>query len=78
MSKQDFEKKTPESKFYQVSVIVMTEDMETGKVKKVKETHLVDAVSPTDVEAKVAEEMKGTMWEWSIDSMKVSKVNAVY
>lgn len=74
----EIKKKTPDNKFYQVNVVVMTEDMETGKVKKTKEIHMVDAVSPTDVETKVAAEMDGTMWEWYIDSMKVSKVNAVY
>ena len=74
----EIKKKTPDNKFYQVNVVVMTEDMETGKVKKTKEVHMVDAVSPTDVETKVAAEMDGTMWEWYIDSMKVSKVNAVY
>ena len=74
----EIKKKTPDNKFYQVNVVVMTEDMETGKVKKTKEIHMVDAVSPTGVETKVAAEMAGTMWEWYIDSMKVSKVNAVY
>ena len=74
----EIKKKTPDNKFYQVNVVVMTEDMETGKVKKTKEIHMIDAVSPTDVETKVAAEMDGTMWEWYIDSMKVSKVNAVY
>lgn len=68
----------PEHKFYVVQVVVNTEDPETGKVKKIKEEHLVDAVSPTDIETKVAKEMEGTMWEWSIESIKASKIQVVY
>lgn len=64
--------------FYQVVVVVNTEDMKTGKAKKVKEIHLVDAVSPTEVETKVSKEMEGTMWEWEIISMTKSKINVVY
>lgn len=64
--------------FYQVVVVVNTKDMETGKTKKVKEIHLVDAVSPTEVETKVSEEMEGTIWEWEIISMAKSKINVVY
>lgn len=68
----------PAHGFYQVVIVVHTEDMETGKAKKQKEIHLVDAVSPSDVESKVAKEMEGTMWEWEIISMAKSKVNVVY
>jgi hypothetical protein len=75
---EEIKKFTPEHRFYIVDIVVNTEDMESGKVKKVKEVHLVDAVSPTDVETKVAEEMSGTMWEWSIESMKTSKISVVY
>jgi hypothetical protein len=75
---EETKKFTPEHRFYIVDIVVNTEDMESGKVKKVKEVHLVDAVSPTDVETKVAEEMSGTMWEWSIESMKTSKISVVY
>lgn len=68
----------PQYGFYQVVIEVATEDSETGKVKKVKEVHLVDAVNPTDAEKKVSEEMKGTMWEWKITAMQVSKIQLVY
>ena len=64
--------------FYQVTVVVEVEDPESGKVKKQKELHLVDAVSPTDVETKVAKEMEGTMWEWEITAMTRSKIQVVY
>lgn len=78
MEKEELEVLEPQHGFYQVVVEVATEDSETGKVKKVKEVHLVDGVNPTDVEAKVAQEMEGTMWEWKITSMNVSKIQLVY
>ena len=68
----------PQYGFWEVCVLVNEEDSETGKVKKTKEVHLVDGVCVTDVEKKVAEEMKGTMWEWSIESCKKSKITFVY
>lgn len=78
MSTENNKTVRPTHGFYQVTVVVNTEDMETGKAKKVKEIHLVDAVSPTEVEAKVTKEMEGTMWEWEIISMTKSKTNVVY
>jgi len=53
MEKEELEVLEPQHGFYQVVVEVATEDSETGKVKKVKEVHLVDGVNPTDVESKV-------------------------
>lgn len=64
--------------FWEVQIEVEQEDSETGKVKKVKEVHLVDGVSVTDIEKKVAEEMKGTMWDWKIVSCKQSRIGLVY
>lgn len=68
----------PSQAFYQVTVVVEMEDMETGKIKKTKEIHLVDGASPTDVETKVAKEMEGTMWEWEIVAMTKSRIQIVY
>ena len=68
----------PEHGFFQVTVVVNIEDPETCKEKKQKEIHLVDAVSPSDVEQKVAKEMEGTMWEWEITKMERSKIQIVY
>lgn len=78
MAKEKIEVLEPEHGFYQVTIEIATEDEETGKVKKVKEVHLVDGVNPTDVETKVAENMDGTMYEWKIVSMAVSKIQQVY
>lgn len=64
--------------YYQVTVVINMEDPETGKAKKQKEIHLVDAVNPTDAEKKIAAEMDGTMWEWEITNMSRSKIQVVY
>lgn len=67
----------PQYGFWLVEITSEQED-ENGKVKKVKEFHLVDGVSIADVEKKVAEEMKGTMWDWKIVSCKQSRIGLVY
>lgn len=69
--------KEPQQTFYQVVVEIDTEN-EKGGVKKLKETHLVDAASPTDVEIKVTQMMDGTMYDWRILSMSISKISVVY
>lgn len=63
--------------FYLVT-IQETEINEKGKEKKIKTYQLVDAVSPTEVEKKVGKEMEGSVLEWEIVSIVVSKINAVY
>lgn len=67
----------PEFSFYQVTIELADED-ENGKVKKRKEVHLVDAISPTEIDSKVAEEMKGTLGEWKIVAIQQSKIAIVY
>lgn len=64
--------------FWQVVVLVETDDIETGKPKKTKEVHLVDGVNAADVEHKVAKQMDGIMGEWKITQMSISKVQYVY
>ena len=64
--------------FYAVSVEILTEDSNTGKIKKVKEEHLVEGHDCTEVERKVTNEMKGTMSDWKITNMKVSKITYIY
>ena len=67
----------PQYGFWECVVVVEQED-DNGKIKKVKEVHLIDATCVTDVEVKCAEEMKGTMWDWKIESVKKSKISLVY
>ena len=68
----------PEYEFYSVTVEIQSEDPETGKIKKIKEDHLVDGRNVTEVENKVKEWMEGTMYEWKITKCQTSKVIAVY
>lgn len=68
----------PQYGFWETQIEIEEEDSETGKVKKIKEVHLIDAQDPTQVQQKCMEEMKGTMWDWKIVSCKQSKVNLVY
>jgi hypothetical protein len=66
-----------QNKFWTVSIQVKDED-ENGKIKKTKETHLVDAVNATDCEKKLHEYMDGTMAEWELLEVKQSKIIVVY
>ncbi len=64
--------------FYSVTIEIQEEDMDTGKIKKVKEEHLVDGSNVTEVENKVKEQMEGTMSEWKILKVQTSKISVVY
>lgn len=66
-----------QNKFWTVSIQVKDED-ENGKIKKTKETHLVDAVNATDCEKKLHDYMDGTMAEWELLEVKQSKIIVVY
>ena len=66
-----------QNKFWTVSIQVKDED-ENGKIKKTKETHLVDAVNATDCEKKLHEYMDGTMAECELLEVKQSKIIVVY
>lgn len=76
--KQEVEVLEPQYGFFLCTVEIATEDSETGKVKKVKEVHLVDAVNVSDAHTKISDEMKGTMWEWKVVSCTASKIQYVY
>ena len=64
--------------FYSVTVEILEEDPETGKIKKVKDEHLVDGRNVTDVESKVKDEMAGVSAEWKIVKCQTSKISVVY
>lgn len=68
----------PANVFFQVVIEIMMEDENSGKLKKAKEVHLVDAETVGHAEQKVAEEMKGTLSEWKIVSVQQSKISIVY
>ena len=67
----------PKDHFWQVQIEILEED-ENGKVKKNKEVHLVDSPTAGGCEKIVAEAMKGTIQEWKIVSVTLSKVIMVY
>ena len=65
-----------EMNYFNVSVRIETVD-NNGKPKKIKEKYLVSAVSPTDVEKKIAEELSGEDYEiQSIVLVKYVKIIA--
>lgn len=68
----------PKDKFYMVTVLIESENPDNGKVKKLKEVHLVDAVSPTEIEQKVGEVMDGTIYPWRIINIAENKIQFVY
>lgn len=68
----------PKDRFYQVTIKIEAEDENTGKFKKYKEVHLVDAKDTNEVASKVSEEMRGRFEEWEIVSISISKIGCVY
>ena len=68
----------PVNKFYTVTITYSQED-NNGKVKKVKETHLVDAVDPADVQTKVIKAMDDELIdEYEITQIALSNIMFVY
>ena len=59
--------------FYSATVEFHTEDEKSGKTKKIKEQYLVKAVSPTDVETQIVKDLEGTIPEYKITNIAVSK-----
>jgi len=57
--------------YYKVVVKVEIED-EKGKVKKTPELYIVEAVSPTDVETKIAKKLTGLDYE--IAGINITKI----
>lgn len=64
-----------ENQYYKASVKVAFEDSK-GRVKFRKEEYLVNAISPTDVEAKVNKEMEGA-GDFEIVSIVLTKIISV-
>ena len=68
----------PKDRFYQVVINIETEDENTGKFKKCKKVHLVDAKDTNEVVSKVSKEMQGCLEDWEIVSISISKICCVY
>ena len=67
----------PKDKYWLVNIQLINED-ENGKIKKLKEVHLVDAFDVVGVEKKVKETMDGETRDWSIISINKSPIIDVY
>lgn len=68
----------PKDRFYQVTIKIEVEDENTGKFKKCREIHLVDAKDTNEVASKVQKEMQGCLGDWEIVSISISKIGCVY
>lgn len=62
-----------EKTYWAVSV-QSAREQENGKFKRVTEKYLVSAVNPTDVETKIAEELKDDPFEWVVKSISETKI----
>ena len=68
----------PVNKFYTATITYSIEDS-SGKIKKVKETHLVDAIDPSDVQARVTKVMDDELVdEYEITQISLSNIMFVY
>jgi hypothetical protein len=66
-----------EMKYYEVIVQIklQTEDSKGNvKIKKIKETYLVDAMSVTEAEARIVKHFSGFSQDYSVLQVKGSKV----
>ena len=68
----------PKYRFFKVTIQVEIEDENTGKFKKCKEVHLVDAKDINEVVSKVEKEMQGYLRDWYIVSISISNIDCVY
>ena len=60
----------PVNKFYTATISYTQEDA-SGKVKKVKETHLVDGIDPSDVQKKVTAVMDQEL----VDDYEITQIS---
>ena len=68
----------PVNKFY-TAIITYSQEEANGKVKKVKETHLVDAIDPADVQTKVIHAMDNELIDdYEITQISLSNIIYVY
>lgn len=63
-----------QTQLWQVTEQFVTEDPESGKIKKVNENWLVDAMSATEAEAKTLKYFEGTLGEYEVTKASQSKI----
>lgn len=64
-------------KFYEVDVLFTHESEDSKgnvKVKRIKETYLVDAMSVTEAEARIVKHFTGTTLDFNVVGVKSSKI----
>jgi len=65
-------------KYFVVKIQIDDVDPQTGRIKKLREEKLVNAISVTDCEAKVMEKMGNISLDWRITSVSESKIDEVF
>ena len=68
---------SPENKFYEVVVCISEEDHK-GRIKKNNCKYLIDAADTNQAEKNTMKLMEGTMSDWEIISISVSKIKEIY
>ena len=68
---------SPKNKFYDVVVSISTEDNK-GRIKKNNVKYLIDAIDTNQAEKHTMKLMEGTLDDWEILSISVSKVKEIY
>lgn len=63
--------------YYKCVIAVSIPDEKTGKEKNKNEEYVIKAVSPTDVEAQMTTHMKDSVYDWSINSVTRTKIEAI-
>jgi hypothetical protein len=62
-----------EKNYYKAQIKEDFEDAK-GRLKKRSESYIVEAISPTDVEAKIAKHMEGSVTDYTISSIVVTNI----
>lgn len=62
-----------EKNYYKAQIKVDFEDAK-GRLKRRSESYIVEAISPTDVEAKIAKHMEGSTEDYTISSIVVTNI----
>lgn len=68
---------SPKNKFYEVIVQIEEED-NRGKIKKNNVKYLIDAADTNQAEKNTFKLMEGTMADWEIIGINISKIREVY
>lgn len=68
---------SPNNRFYEVTVQIEEED-HRGKIKKNNVKYLIDAPDTNQAEKNTFKLMEGTMYDWEITGINISKIKEVY